>query len=104
MAQYYFLDALCIDQDNLPEKSLQVGIMGKIFSRARLVMACIGPPDESVAAFMDMVQAHTPVDSTFQTERGRWTNAISRDLETESYAQFPSAVEAAPNEPYFGRA
>lgn len=39
---YYWIDAICINQENLEEKSMQVSIMGSIYKRAAHVLACVG--------------------------------------------------------------
>lgn len=36
-------DSICINQDNLEEKSRQVAIMSRIYSEARRVLICLGP-------------------------------------------------------------
>ncbi|EME42840.1 hypothetical protein DOTSEDRAFT_101598, partial [Dothistroma septosporum NZE10] len=40
--EHYWIDSVCIDQSNLREKSHQVGMMGRIYSGAALVYACVG--------------------------------------------------------------
>lgn len=40
---YFWIDALCIDQENLSERGHQVGLMADIYSNARLVMVWLGP-------------------------------------------------------------
>jgi hypothetical protein len=39
---YYWVDAICINQGNLEEKGMQVSIMGSIYKRAAHVLACVG--------------------------------------------------------------
>ena len=39
---YYWIDAICINQENLGEKSMQVSIMGSIYKKADRVLACVG--------------------------------------------------------------
>lgn len=41
--QYIWMDAICIDQENNRERSLQVALMGDLYKRASTVLACIGP-------------------------------------------------------------
>ncbi|KAK3706288.1 hypothetical protein LTR37_012803 [Vermiconidia calcicola] len=41
----FWIDALCIDQSNLDEKSHQVALMTEIYSRAERVLACTGYGD-----------------------------------------------------------
>ncbi|PVI02125.1 HET-domain-containing protein, partial [Periconia macrospinosa] len=40
--QYFWIDAICINQQDLDEKSHQVAMMGKIFERANSVFASVG--------------------------------------------------------------
>jgi len=40
---YYWIDAICIAQTSIQERNHQVGIMGKIYSGAKHVFACVGP-------------------------------------------------------------
>jgi hypothetical protein len=43
--QHFWIDALCIDQSNVQEKSLQVQAMSKIFGCAARVAVSLGPSD-----------------------------------------------------------
>jgi hypothetical protein len=47
---YFWVDQLCIDQENTAEKSTQVKAMGQIFRRAKLVISWLGPegPDSCI--------------------------------------------------------
>ena len=38
-----FIDAICIDQENLAERNAQVKLMGKIYSEAACVYVWLGP-------------------------------------------------------------
>ncbi|KAK4452626.1 hypothetical protein QBC34DRAFT_492166 [Podospora aff. communis PSN243] len=44
---YLWVDALCIDQNNLAEKSLQVGMMDSIYGTAERVLVWLGPREPS---------------------------------------------------------
>lgn len=56
-SRYYWIDALCIDQENLDEKGKQVAIMGNIYKRAAHVLACVGEhTDESRFFFRKLGQ------------------------------------------------
>jgi hypothetical protein len=44
---HFWIDAICIDQTNNREKSLQVGLMAEIYQRASHVFAWLGPADKS---------------------------------------------------------
>lgn len=49
----FWIDALCINQEDVPEKNQQVALMGKIFSKAVKVVAWLGKEDELVCQAMD---------------------------------------------------
>jgi hypothetical protein len=42
----YWIDALCIRQDDMKEKSLQIALMGKIYSTAKFVHIWLGPDED----------------------------------------------------------
>ncbi|RMY70502.1 hypothetical protein D0864_10871 [Hortaea werneckii] len=39
---YFWVDAICIDQDDVEEKNCQVQMMGEIYESAKCVIACLG--------------------------------------------------------------
>lgn len=54
-SRYFWLDAICIDQTNLEEKSKQVAMMGSIYKDASHVLACIGDhADDSLFFFQSL--------------------------------------------------
>lgn len=54
-SRYLWLDAICIDQMNLEEKSQQVAMMGSIYKEASHVLACIGDhADDSLFFFQTL--------------------------------------------------
>lgn len=56
-SRYYWIDAICIDQKNLDEKSKQVAMMGKIYKKADHVLACVGRhADDSRFLFQNFEQ------------------------------------------------
>lgn len=52
---YLWIDALCINQENLSERASQVAMMGTIFSRARQVVAFIGQAEETSTTAMEFI-------------------------------------------------
>ncbi|RSL85676.1 hypothetical protein CEP52_016061 [Fusarium oligoseptatum] len=48
-ALYLWVDALCINQQDLEERAWQVQLMGRIYSSAQVVYCWIGPTDYSLA-------------------------------------------------------
>ncbi|XPS69271.1 hypothetical protein M3J07_001539 [Ascochyta lentis] len=53
---YIRIDALCIDQHNIPEQSHQVNIMGQIYSAASQVLVWLGPEDDSTHLAFDIME------------------------------------------------
>lgn len=54
-SRYFWLDAICIDQASLGEKSKQVAMMGSIYKKASHVLACIGDhADDSLFLFQSL--------------------------------------------------
>lgn len=49
--QYLWIDALCIDQESTLERNHQVGMMGRIYSSATLVIAWLGSESELLKVF-----------------------------------------------------
>ena len=45
-SRYYWIDALCIDQESIDEKNHQVARMGQIYSLAAHVLVCLGEYDD----------------------------------------------------------
>lgn len=54
--RYYWVDAICIDQNNHEEKGTQVSIMGKIYQRASRVLACVGDHGDDSRFLFQRVQ------------------------------------------------
>lgn len=52
---YLWIDALCINQEDLNERASQVAMMGRIYSQARQVIAFIGEADETLITAMDLI-------------------------------------------------
>lgn len=46
---YFWADAMCIDQQSIEERSQQVQLMGRIFGSAEAVYSWVGPSDYSLA-------------------------------------------------------
>ncbi|KAL8963950.1 MAG: hypothetical protein Q9183_004820, partial [Haloplaca sp. 2 TL-2023] len=44
-----WVDSICIDQDNVPEKNRQVGLMGRIYRRAECVLIWLSEEEEGTA-------------------------------------------------------
>lgn len=69
--KYLWADALCIDQQNIAERSHQVSMMRDIYSRAQVVRICLGMAIPQVGAFFEYAASDAPVASLFTNSDGR---------------------------------
>ncbi|KAJ8106124.1 hypothetical protein OPT61_g9749 [Boeremia exigua] len=53
---YLWVDALCIDQSNITERSHQVHIMGEIYTTAKHIFIWLGPEDESTGLAFELMK------------------------------------------------
>jgi hypothetical protein len=73
-------DALCINQDDLQEKSSQIPLMGKVFSSAETTFCCLDPgvPASQIglafAIFKAMVEGVDSSDYDLNRDLNRWDN------------------------------
>lgn len=105
-SQHYWVDAICIDQEDQDEKSDQVRMMGEIFDRATNVLSCIGEAENDSEKVMKMLVT-IPEDLVVDVWPGReldskmmaWLSAQSHD-DTEC---FSDSLTALLLRPYFTR-
>jgi len=66
---YMWADGLCINQEDVSERSSQVALMGHIYSNASQVLVWLGPDDEKTWQGCQVVQALAPrLHSVFEEE------------------------------------
>ena len=82
--RYYWVDAICIAQMSTQERNHQVGIMGKIYSGAKHVFACVGPHEEDSEYLMAKIEHHR---SIFDAVR-RWGQS-TRSYDTFYVSGYP---------------
>ncbi|RMY42839.1 hypothetical protein D0865_11662 [Hortaea werneckii] len=90
---YFWVDAICINQDDLAEKNCQVQMMGEIYEHAECVIACLGEhADDSHLLFEHLgdleaaMRAHGVAQEKIDFARGRslrvptfaWLGTIGR--------------------------
>ena len=74
-AQYYWIDALCINQQYVHEKNHQVAKMGRIYSKAEHVIVCLGEYEDDAEYAFDLLSQRASqeigagVSTTFEAER-----------------------------------
>ncbi|EPE36392.1 hypothetical protein GLAREA_05730 [Glarea lozoyensis ATCC 20868] len=84
-AQELYIDALCINQQDVGEKGHQVAMMSEIYPRAKKVLVWLGEHDEhsqkifAGAGFQDWVSAAVRVFKDDNERLDAWTSLLSRD-------------------------
>ena len=64
---YFWVDAICIDQSNIPERSEQVHQMWRIYSNAAMVISWLGLPDDNTTKVFGIL--HTVESMTKEARR-----------------------------------
>lgn len=55
---FFWIDAICINQDDVAERTHQVRFMGQIYSKASIVLVWLGAGDPEVLKDMKFLQSH----------------------------------------------
>ena len=77
-----WMDCLCIDQNNLQERSQQVKIMHLIYRTAKAVLVWLGPEDDNSALAMDYASRLEPQQYLEEMQR---TNPVELHANKELY-------------------
>lgn len=80
MAQYYWVDALCIDQNNNEERNAQVSAMGCIYADAAFVVAWIGNMGFGSSQAIQFLKAGPEVWTLLYTRKLRSARTMSSRL------------------------
>jgi hypothetical protein len=104
---HFWVDALCIDQSNIPERNAQVSRMKDIYERAHKIVVWLGPADMDTDLAMDVIEhlsrvarrakgvtATTPVDEAI------FFHADGKAIDDKSW----TAVGRILHRPWFQRA
>jgi len=59
LSHYVWIDAICMNQEDLAEKSVQVQRMGSIYSKAEKVAICLPANDDEIATFFEVVEHYS---------------------------------------------
>jgi hypothetical protein len=99
---YYWIDALCINQDNLDEKTEQVRQMWRIYENAGLVIIWLGPGDQNtIQALMALLMVEFQV-LPLAREQGNSKEAVKK-MKMPSPEDVTAVTRFTHNE-YFKRA
>lgn len=66
LSQYYWVDAICINQADLHEKAAQVQLMANVFSSAARTAICCGPASEQVEVVVEQMSTERGFDITLK--------------------------------------
>jgi hypothetical protein len=64
-----WVDAICINQEDLLERNHQVGLMGKIYSKATLIVAWVGTSDEDTWTAFKLISRLKPIVELWKSEK-----------------------------------
>ncbi|WYZ43178.1 hypothetical protein EsH8_VI_000877 [Colletotrichum jinshuiense] len=56
--RFFWIDSICINQDDIPEKSQQVAIMSTIYRNADHVLACVGESADDSSFLCEFLRKH----------------------------------------------
>jgi hypothetical protein len=103
----YWIDALCVDQDDLLERSKQVSLMAKIYRRAPSCIIYLGEEDEYSRSALQVIQAFwddVAIDQCIgrRGERGKARDLIMRRMDTFTEGQ-KNALSVLLARRYFSR-
>jgi hypothetical protein len=65
-SRYFWVDAFCIDQTSTPEKNHQVAMMGRIYTSAAHVLACVGSHGDDSAFLLETMKAQKRLLASIQ--------------------------------------
>jgi hypothetical protein len=115
VSRYYWLDALCIDQDGTHEKNHQVAMIGQIYKRAAHVLACIGPHADDSEYIAEYIDKHKSLllgiwDLSAHSGKRAWWTISRYVLEIElsrrgkkRIHRLSYAMDSLLHRPYFSR-
>lgn len=84
-SQYFWIDAICVDQSNVLERNAQVAIFGDVFRAAQSVTIWLGPEDQFTADAFAAIEAISPLMALTASNRSRETKRAWDDI---SYTDF----------------
>jgi hypothetical protein len=93
----YWIDAICINQRDISERSLQIQQMWRIFSCAETVVSWLGPPDDSTAlAYACFEESDRWLEETMKTLVASYGD---REGAYQRHSTMESLVEKRPFRP-----
>ncbi|KAI0862803.1 heterokaryon incompatibility protein-domain-containing protein [Xylaria cubensis] len=93
----YWIDALCIDQDDLFERSAQVSLMREIYKKARLCLVWLGETNQHIISAMELsleLSHNRELSDAFKEIRN--SSAVDRNFKCQRI--FNNIIEKLPRE------
>jgi hypothetical protein len=85
---YYWIDSICINQQNLKEKSRQVQLMGQIYRRAKLVLVSLGPTLRDPDLLGETIKDGDTTYAAFAGHERSQTARLAESYATFIYARY----------------
>jgi hypothetical protein len=86
ISDWYWIDAICLNQSDVAERNKQVLRMGEIYSEAKKVIAWLGPASDNSSLAFDLIRhtadcyiASNDSDDSNELEVGRWIESTWTD-------------------------
>lgn len=80
--EWLFIDAICIDQDNILERNAQVQRMGDIYRHAQVVLVWLGPATPESDAIFNMCETQVVSAEGDASAKISWEGEVGDALET----------------------
>ncbi|UPX20256.1 uncharacterized protein EKO05_0010495 [Ascochyta rabiei] len=95
-SRYYWIDAICINQEDEDERAQQVALMGNVFGRAQCVLACVGAHRDDSAFLAHTLDRFDEFMAAGQVSSSVWTMRTNRSGNTpwRSRSDFGTSQEA----------
>jgi hypothetical protein len=83
---FYWVDAICINQQDIPERNQQVQLMKAIYENAEQVLVWLGPASDDSDIAMQLIDEITDADSDYDATEsesvilGRWSARLQASL------------------------
>ena len=103
LADYYWMDAICINQADLTEKNSHVAMMGAIYQNASVVVCCVGEVDSDLAALSESLEDAPSISYYSDAELWHsWLELLWLQDHSGAMAQWETAQNFA-RRPYWAR-
>lgn len=107
---FYWVDAICINQQDLSERGQQVQLMKAIYEHAKQVLIWLGPASADSDIAMDLIDEITDADSEFDSAESesivlqRWSAQLQASLENPDDHHKWQALASLFDRPWWRRA